>query len=863
MLFFFSPATHALDQEVDQTYRGRQVDEVLFGLDHSASSLAHKEILIGEMQRTTFSLKAPHHEVSWDFTALKGGMHVLLIDCIIMSEERAATPSYMNFSGDWVELPRMPSRSPWYDHNLRYYLIDLPPGSTRFKVKFAGEFPNMFYIKGARLYEEKRPALNIEVDPSYAGRHVDRVLFGSDHYESFDYHNGLLTGDVQTNTFSLKSVTQAVSWDFSALRSGRHVLLIHCSIFSDERSATPFYLASDGGWVELPRLSFRSLWHENKLRYYLVDLPRGPTSFKVKFSGKYSNMFYISSAKLFEISNLLPDREVSQSYVGSGVDQVFFSTDTLEDFTRHNGSLIGEMQNDTFSLKSSDHKISWDFEALEKGLHVLALECGILSEDRRATPYYMDRDGFWLELPEMRFRHPVNENNLRYFLIDIPRGVNRYKIEFSGKFSKMFYISSARLYRIADAIDDLDPPVIIDYITAASAATFCDIRWNSNEPSTVEILYGRQTDPLEQSVSSEDFSEAPVMTLSNLDPMTRYNYQINLTDTAGNRSSYGPYDFTTDEFSFQISNVHFNGLTDSSATILWETDIASAGQLHYGTTPALANSVEDGGFATDHYVRLEGLLPDTVYYFKIEAYDETGNRAYADNHGAYYRFRTSALNRSPLAVEIDGDGIDNDGDGFSDRNDPDGYLTVDSNIGTPVSVSDIIGSLEDKVDFGFRHWSAPAGDPIGDDTDMDDSMGAHNAGNTGGQVLEVSIFGGTTEWDFSVSQPGFYILSLFGWWRDTRAYYFDSNQWKQLPQPSGHSAQYYLIRLSQPLARFKLENGYHFHAQIFQVGSDPFSGSAPTPVHPRLWRLIFPPGRTWPTREPLPMACHIWQWLTF
>ena len=206
-LIFFPPDSHAVDQEVDQTYRGRQIDEVLFGLDHSANSLEHKEILIGDMQSTTFSLKAPHHQVSWDFTALKDGMHILLIDCIIMSDERAAIPSYMNFSGDWVELPRMPFRSPWYDHSLRYYLIDLPPGPTRFKVKFSGEFPNMFYIKGARLYEQKRPALNIEVDPSYAGRYVDRVLFGSNHYETFDYL--VVNDDFETAYSELEAIVRS------------------------------------------------------------------------------------------------------------------------------------------------------------------------------------------------------------------------------------------------------------------------------------------------------------------------------------------------------------------------------------------------------------------------------------------------------------------------------------------------------------------------------------------------------------------------------------------------------------------------------------------------------------------------------
>jgi hypothetical protein len=248
--------------------------------------------------------------------------------------------------------------------------------------------------------------------------------------------------------------------------------------------------------------------------------------------------------------------------------------------------------------------VSLDFTALKDGMHVLLIDCIILSDERAATPSYMNFNGEWIELPRMPFRSPWYDSNLRYYLIDLPRGSTRFKVKFSGKFSKMFYISSARLYRMADAIDDHDPPVIIDYISAATDATFCDIRWLSNEPSSVEILYGRQIDHFEHSVSNELFSEDPVITLSKLAPITRYYYQIDLTDAAGNRSSYGPYDFTTDEFPFQISNVHFNGLADSAATILWETDIASAGNLHYGTTPVLAHSVQDSGFATDHYIRL-------------------------------------------------------------------------------------------------------------------------------------------------------------------------------------------------------------------------------------------------------------------
>jgi hypothetical protein len=249
----------------------------------------------------------------------------------------------------------------------------------------------------------------------------------------------------------------------------------------------------------------------------------------------------------------------------------------------------------------------------------------------------------------------------------------------------------------------------------------------------------------------------------------------------------------------------------------------------------LEGTVQDTEFKSDHVVKLEGFLPDTLYYFEIESKDEFGNVARADNNGNYYRFRTSPLNLTPLAVEIDGDGIDNDGDGYVDSDDPDGYLYVDSNIGTPDSAPDLIGSLEDKVDFGFRHWSVADGDPIHDDTDIDNIMGEHLATNDCGQILETGIFGGITEWDFNVSGPGFYILSIFGWWNDSHVYYRDDNQWKELPHPTGNFPQFYLIQLSESFARFRLENGYHFHAQIFQIMSDPFSDSASTPIHPKLY----------------------------
>lgn len=58
--------------------------------------------------------------------------------------------------------------------------------------------------------------------------------------------------------------------------------------------------------------------------------------------------------------------------------------------------------------------------------------------------------------------------------------------------------------------------------------------------------------------------------------------------------------------------------TTTSMTIRWRTDLISDTRLSYGTSPAaLVNVIDDPMLDDEHSVTIEGLSPDTQYYYSI------------------------------------------------------------------------------------------------------------------------------------------------------------------------------------------------------------------------------------------------------
>ena len=92
-----------------------------------------------------------------------------------------------------------------------------------------------------------------------------------------------------------------------------------------------------------------------------------------------------------------------------------------------------------------------------------------------------------------------------------------------------------------------------------------------------------------------------------------------------------------------ISGVAYTVNEPTAANITWTTDNISDSRVNYGTTPTpsgVVNIVYNSSYITSHLIRLEGLTPDTTYYFEVESTNPSGTSV-DNNSGEYYSFRTS------------------------------------------------------------------------------------------------------------------------------------------------------------------------------------------------------------------------------
>ncbi len=60
-----------------------------------------------------------------------------------------------------------------------------------------------------------------------------------------------------------------------------------------------------------------------------------------------------------------------------------------------------------------------------------------------------------------------------------------------------------------------------------------------------------------------------------------------------------------------------DGLTGTSATVRWYTEVPTGTRVHYGVEPTRLTKLVEGGVGTFHEVTLQGLQPGTAYFFSV------------------------------------------------------------------------------------------------------------------------------------------------------------------------------------------------------------------------------------------------------
>ncbi len=107
-------------------------------------------------------------------------------------------------------------------------------------------------------------------------------------------------------------------------------------------------------------------------------------------------------------------------------------------------------------------------------------------------------------------------------------------------------------------------------------------------------------------------------------------------------------------------------ITANSATLWIQPAGYASCEVRYGETTALGLSATSPRISGNHFIDLEGLNPNTTYYFDVVLTDAAGNTAVDDNWGYYYSFPTAgtstAVDPAFSTVQVDPSSVPADGD---------------------------------------------------------------------------------------------------------------------------------------------------------------------------------------------------------
>lgn len=183
---------------------------------------------------------------------------------------------------------------------------------------------------------------------------------------------------------------------------------------------------------------------------------------------------------------------------------------------------------------------------------------------------------------------------------------------------------------------DRDTPVVTDVTIPYQGPNAAVVQWLTNEPADSLVLYG-----VTSSYGLQRGDGARVtahdLTLTGLQPLTTYHFQVKSKDAANNVGISSNFTFRTsssvggtpplDVTAVRPVSTNDAGVTDTTAEISWRTTTLSEGTVSWGPSDGLGRSVltaRPRNFS--HSVKLTDLKPASTYYYQIEARDMFGAR---------------------------------------------------------------------------------------------------------------------------------------------------------------------------------------------------------------------------------------------
>ena len=203
------------------------------------------------------------------------------------------------------------------------------------------------------------------------------------------------------------------------------------------------------------------------------------------------------------------------------------------------------------------------------------------------------------------------------------------------------------------------PPAIADVEVVATTTQSATIEWDTNDLANSNVHYSANSAPpfnLTTGVVSLTDNASGVgrhhVVLTGLTPDTDYYFSVESENALGvaatDNNGGGGYSFHT-AAGPKITDVTTNQVSNSGATIIWNTDISGDSYVYYSSSSSftITNNAGSSVDTTSHSVTLTGLELGTTYYFYVKS-----GVAQDDNGGSYYSFTTSRDGVAPVISSV-------------------------------------------------------------------------------------------------------------------------------------------------------------------------------------------------------------------
>lgn len=178
---------------------------------------------------------------------------------------------------------------------------------------------------------------------------------------------------------------------------------------------------------------------------------------------------------------------------------------------------------------------------------------------------------------------------------------------------------------------DTTAPVISTVVVTTITTTGATVTWETNEASDSLVEYGL-TESYGLNASSGSLVNSHSIPLTGLTEGTTYHFRIRSADVSGNAATSVDFTFTTlDQTPPVISAVTVSDITQSGATVSWNTDESATSVVEYGLSDSYGASASVSGLDSTHAVGLSGLTAGTLYHFRVVSDDASSNRSVSED----------------------------------------------------------------------------------------------------------------------------------------------------------------------------------------------------------------------------------------